>query len=213
MRAFRKYGIDNFSFDVIEECTVNELNEKEIYWISFYDTFFNGYNQTLGGDNKARQPKEKVIGVINDLKNTNMIHRDIAKKWGMSTEMVQGINTGRYWRHDADYPLQKRAVAKTYYCEDCGKIISRGALRCSKCHNLLNSKQMKGSLLMPDKNELYMELLKNNGNFSLVSKKYGVSDNAIRKWCIKYGLPNHSRDYKTNRSEQDIKLLNLENVV
>lgn len=108
MRAFRKYGFDNFNFEVIEECEIEELNEKEIYWIKFYDTFFHGYNQTLGGDNTAMQPKEKVIGVINDLMNTNMFHKDIASKWGMSIEMVQGINTGRYWKYNANYPLQKR---------------------------------------------------------------------------------------------------------
>lgn len=49
-RAFRKYGLNNFSFEVIEECEENELKEKEIYWISFYNTYANGYNETIGGD-------------------------------------------------------------------------------------------------------------------------------------------------------------------
>ena len=50
--------------------------------------------------------KEKIIGVINDLLNTNMLHREIAEKWNISTEMVQGINTGRYWyQENKNYPL------------------------------------------------------------------------------------------------------------
>lgn len=53
-RAFRKYGLDNFSFEIIEECSEEELNKKEIYYIDLYRTYIcwkdsNGYNQTLGG--------------------------------------------------------------------------------------------------------------------------------------------------------------------
>ena len=31
--AIRKYGIENFSFEIIEECSKEMLNEREIYWI------------------------------------------------------------------------------------------------------------------------------------------------------------------------------------
>jgi group I intron endonuclease len=49
-RAFKKYGISAFKFEVIEECSIEELNEREIYWITQYDSFNNGYNMTLGGE-------------------------------------------------------------------------------------------------------------------------------------------------------------------
>ena len=50
-QAMRKYGIENFSFEVIEECLPEELNEREIYWIDYYDSFNKekGYNMTPGG--------------------------------------------------------------------------------------------------------------------------------------------------------------------
>lgn len=47
--AFDKYGIDNFDFSVIEECPIEELDDREIYWISYYDSYNKGYNATLGG--------------------------------------------------------------------------------------------------------------------------------------------------------------------
>lgn len=50
-RAIRKYGIDNFEFEVLETCEQSELNEKEKYYIALYDSYKNGYNETLGGDN------------------------------------------------------------------------------------------------------------------------------------------------------------------
>ena len=47
--SMRKYGLDNFSFEILEECTIDKLNEREIYWIDYYNTYKNGYNSTPGG--------------------------------------------------------------------------------------------------------------------------------------------------------------------
>lgn len=203
MRAIRKYGINNFDFEIIEECKIEELNQKETYWIDYFDTFFHGYNQTLGGDTTSRQPKENVIGVISDLTNTNMVHKDIAEKWCMSTEMVQGINTGRYWKHDAKYPLQKnngkRKFERTrYYCEKCGKEIASGSKLCKSCYGdlqMFNSNKPSKEALIKDINDL-------NGNFTKVGKKYGVTSNTVKKWCIKYEIPSKSSDYKEKAAKE-----------
>ena len=44
-RAFRKYGIDNFTFEVLEYCNENELNEKGIFWIQKLNAIEKGYNE------------------------------------------------------------------------------------------------------------------------------------------------------------------------
>lgn len=52
-RAIYKYGKDNFTIEQIDEATsLQELNEKEKYWISFYNSTNKniGYNLTLGGN-------------------------------------------------------------------------------------------------------------------------------------------------------------------
>ena len=87
-RAFRKYGIDNFSFEILEECPKEKLNDKEKFWINYYNSFFQGYNQTFGGNQISLTPKENIIGIFEDLKNTTLTHSEIAKKWNISTEMV-----------------------------------------------------------------------------------------------------------------------------
>ena len=48
-KAFNKYGIENFICEQIEEVENEKLDEREKYWINYYDSFFNGYNSTLGG--------------------------------------------------------------------------------------------------------------------------------------------------------------------
>ena len=51
-RALRKYGKDMFDWSVIKETkTEKELDNQEIKFIKEYDTYKNGYNSTIGGDN------------------------------------------------------------------------------------------------------------------------------------------------------------------
>lgn len=61
-KAFQKYGIENFIFEVLEECSILELSEKEKCYIEKFDTYFNGYNMTAGGeDNQGdSHPKHKL---------------------------------------------------------------------------------------------------------------------------------------------------------
>lgn len=48
--AIRKYGVENFNIEILEECNYEDLNSKEIFYIAKFDTFKNGYNLTIGGD-------------------------------------------------------------------------------------------------------------------------------------------------------------------
>ena len=51
--SIRKHGWDNFIWEIIEESNEwsrEELDEKEKYYIQFYDTINNGYNILLGGE-------------------------------------------------------------------------------------------------------------------------------------------------------------------
>lgn len=57
-QAIQKYGIENFSFEVIDTAiSLEELNQKEIHWIAEYDSLSpNGYNLTSGGSSKFHTP-------------------------------------------------------------------------------------------------------------------------------------------------------------
>lgn len=50
--AIRKYSLENFKFEIIEECLEDKLNEREKYWIAYYDSVNpqKGYNNTSGGE-------------------------------------------------------------------------------------------------------------------------------------------------------------------
>lgn len=188
-RAIRKYGLENFSFEILEECKVSELSKKEKEYISKFDSFFNGYNQTMGGEGSIGSiQKETVIGIINDLENTNSFHREIADKWKVSIETVQGINTGRYWRHDRNYPIQTpKKIEKHYYCKECGKEIKTNSNYCVECAHLLQRKVDR-----PSREEL--KCLIRTVPFTKIAKQFNVTDNAIRRWCDSYCLPRRIKD-------------------
>lgn len=75
-KAMNKYGIEHFSIEKIEEC--NNLEEREKYWIKYYNSFENGYNATLGGDGKSYINYEIIIDLF--LKGLNIT--EIANKTG-----------------------------------------------------------------------------------------------------------------------------------
>lgn len=75
-KAFDKYGIENFEWSIIEDnIPKDKLDEREIYWIDYYDTYNNGYNETRGGDNAEslvnwikNNPEEVLNNARNGLK-------------------------------------------------------------------------------------------------------------------------------------------------
>lgn len=78
--AMRKYGIEHFHIELIEETNFPE--EREIYWIEKKKSYKNGYNATLGGDGKRKIDYDKVIETYKEIgiiKNTALklgIHED-----------------------------------------------------------------------------------------------------------------------------------------
>ena len=63
-RAFSKYGIDNFSIEEIEECDNAILDEREIYWIDYFNAYREGYNCTIGGEGGIKTYEENIDIII-----------------------------------------------------------------------------------------------------------------------------------------------------
>ena len=60
-RAMRAYGIKHFAISTIEEeLDFQKLCEREQYWIQFYDTYNNGYNETLGGEGNRKYTPDTI---------------------------------------------------------------------------------------------------------------------------------------------------------
>ena len=87
--AMRKYGIEHFHIELIEE--TDNPEEREIYWIEKLGSFKNGYNATLGGDGKKYLDYDLIVDIYKEIKN----QKEVAKYLNISEKTVRKILQGR----------------------------------------------------------------------------------------------------------------------
>ena len=60
--AIRKHGVENFTFEVLEECTDDVVNGREQHWVVYFDSFNleKGYNLTSGGNQNFEHTPETI---------------------------------------------------------------------------------------------------------------------------------------------------------
>ena len=73
------------------------------------------------------------------------------------------------------------------YCKSCGALISYGAEYCVDCKNINRRISVR-----PEREEFKTQI--RNTPFTTLSKQYGVSDNALRKWCDSMKLPRRKKE-------------------
>ena len=106
--AIQKYGADNFSFEIIEECNLEQLNEKESFWINYYKQNNILYNLSEGGDNQSRGINngrailtEDDIRIIRNAYNNHKIRKEIYEQFKdkISFSTFANIWDGSSWSH------------------------------------------------------------------------------------------------------------------
>ena len=123
-RAIRYYGIENFTAEIIDTAnTQDELNLKEQYWIKYYNSVENGYNETdaiykCGGNTYKNKTAEELAIIKEKLSNS---------KKGGNNPMATGvkcknINTNEEYHFNSQSEMQK------FFNEDNHQFISRRCL-------------------------------------------------------------------------------------
>ena len=82
-QAFLKYGLNNFTFEVLEECPIEKLNDKEKYWIAYFNSTNPnyGYNITSGGDghdSNENHPNHKLTEA--DVKDIRTRYKNLERR-------------------------------------------------------------------------------------------------------------------------------------
>lgn len=121
--AMQKYGVKNFTLVVLCECTQEELNEMERYYIKFYHSNDKkyGYNITEGGqDNfalkraqhsQAKLSEKNIADIKKMLINNICTNQEIAKRFNVSPATISLINNGKIWNEENEqYPLRKKEI-------------------------------------------------------------------------------------------------------
>jgi group I intron endonuclease len=90
-RAMKKYGIDKFYIETLEICNINQLDEREMYYISLYDSTdkSKGYNVSIGGNTPKFKRKELDISIIIDLYlNKQFTLKEIGDRFKVSRYII-----------------------------------------------------------------------------------------------------------------------------
>lgn len=171
-RGIRKYGAEAYELVILEEnVPLDKLDEREKYWIKYYDTYWHGYNQTIGGTwPTAPTYHDDIIElVIEMLKDENFSYNNIKEKTGVSMTYIYNINIGARRHQDGiEYPIRKP-----------------------------NTKGTKGLKFSVDEvRKIHEELLTTNKDYNVLAKEFDCNRGVISKINLgktkSYRLPEYN---------------------
>lgn len=124
--AMRKYGNNNFSFEVLEECDKSILNEREQYWITYYNSIVpNGYNMTQGGSGSLRRKVQcfdeqgqfvkEYSSIIEAAQENNINPAKIVSCCRDSSRYFVGNYQWKYSEDDRKITPKKKQTSHTIY--------------------------------------------------------------------------------------------------
>ena len=123
-KAMRKYGIQNFSFEVLQDNIedYDQLDKAEMYWIDFYQTFLHGYNETSGGQKfHSRLPNKEIIEDYYRTKSA----RKTAKNFNLDHSTVDDIlnhnNIPRFSKRES--LGQKISISKENFYKEFNSVV------------------------------------------------------------------------------------------
>lgn len=154
-RGIRKHGEEYYSLVILEkDIEYNLLNDREIFYISKYNTFRNGYNQTPGGNIPPMITyKDKIILETIELLKTNLSYKDISEKTGLSFSHIDNINNGK-----------RRKICGIKYPIRQNQIGTRGR-----------------KLTQEQVNEIADEIKKDVKSFDSIALEYNISQTTVSK--------------------------------
>ena len=109
--AMRKYGIENFSIELVEE--TDNPNEREIFWIQQKNSYHNGYNATLGGEGTKTIDYDLVVQKYNEIQN----QKKVAQELGINETTVFYILHAKdiKIKSSADHVREAKGIAVAAY--------------------------------------------------------------------------------------------------
>lgn len=115
-KAMSKYGYENFYYEILESQITN-YDEREKYWINYYNSIVpNGYNVSVGGNgagcglehpNSLIKDNDTLMRIVSEISSSKKTFSNIAKKYHLEREVISAINNGYRYRLDfLKYPLR-----------------------------------------------------------------------------------------------------------
>ena len=172
--AIKKYGKDSFKFEIIENCLQKELNEKEIYWIKYYNTLVpNGYNIRQGGEQEIIYNYEAIY----DKWKEGYLCKELQEIFNCTDKVIHNALLAYGVTQDEIYERSNFHKEEEYYIIALSPIdkkplkIFESLRDIKKILNLKNISSIKKSIKNPQ--------WKANGYYWIKSKEYIQIENPI----------------------------------
>lgn len=219
--AIQKYGKDNFEIEILEECDVEVLNEREIFYIAKFDTFKNGYNLTIGGDGNKRLLLDNKYDEIKELYLSGFSSNKIATLYKVDKSTIVkiliglgvkirnnklNINNQEFQELVKDYQsgYSLKELAKRYDCSSTGlkEFLQRKGVDLKIKYSILEDKESQQNLI----NDYLDSKLK----LSEIQSKYHCSYNTLLKILSINGINKGKKAFKLSSDEclEAIKMFN-----
>lgn len=171
-RAWNKGEL--IEFEIVEKCSEDALNDREVFWISKYDTMRQGYNLCKGGDategyHFTEEQKQK-ISKANKGKKTSRETIEKRKK------------TLREHMKDETFAKRLTEVRKQQAKERGFGGYNRG-IPCSEEKKALLSEKLKGRVVSEEHKNKLKELYSGENSITAKLKKSDVVDIRYRFLC------------------------------
>lgn len=176
-KAIAKYGIENFNFEIIEECEESELDERERYWISYYDSYQNGYNQTVGGKSLRGENHPRAI----------LTEQEV---WNIRDQYGKGIPRRKVFKPYLERGISERCLLKVWNRETWVNIHSDVY---TEANRLLHKNQVGHSedqiglssfdrAIKQEEINLWCNEYKKGLSINSIAKKYNRDNGTVQKY-------------------------------
>lgn len=143
--AWNKYGEVNFRIDIIEKCNISSLDEREVFWINFYNSMELGYNKEAGGNlnkiisNQTREKHSKAqTGEGNSM--TKLTNDAVIK---IKQELIKGTAMKEIsLKHKVSYEVIKSIRQCRSFC-DIGNEYNESLLKLIKPRSIIGADIVK----------------------------------------------------------------------
>jgi|LGVF01.2.fsa_nt_gb group I intron endonuclease len=211
-KAIKKYGLDSFVIFKLEKCDIDNLFERESYWIKFLNTFETGYNMIERSGHSKKEIEFIVLDFLSGIPQTTLQKKyNICRKTTLNILKERGIDT--HLNHKKHFKEEKRQkiidmylIGKTtreisselHTCrKTISKILKENNIKLKESHrdNMNNIIKNERPELIPKIIDLYS----NGNNLKQISKIINVNSRHISKILkennikVRPGCPNNRK--------------------
>ena len=182
-QAIFEIGKENFYYEILEECIpINELNNREIYWIAYYDSYKNGYNSNRGGTGEDSRKIEDIEYVINKI-NNGSTYEELANELNVSSATIYRALKKYNKTYREVHKIDKEKIIELYLdyytYKELAEIVGVNERTISRTIKEFGITRKREKHLTEEQKETIAFLYQEGYSYSYISEETGIGKNKL----------------------------------